>query len=113
MDEVVGFHLFDIRFRPELLAGPGITERLHENDFFHQVRCSRAIDDLLELLEVGTVERVVARHVLDKKNGCFPFKAVIGIVFQYFLEFRLVVPGKFQGLLELGVSFPAGMQESE
>lgn len=109
MDEVVGFHLFDIRFRPELLAGTGITERLHENDFFHQVRCSRAIDDLLELLEVGTVERVVARHVLDKKNGCFPFKAVIGIVFQYFLEFRSIVSGKLQHSIESRGRFPAGM----
>lgn len=111
MDEVVGFHLFDIRFRPELLAGTGITERLHENDFFHQVRCSRAIDDLLELLEVGTVERVVARHVLDKKNGCFPFKAVIGIVFQYFLEFRCIVSGKFQHSVEPRGRFPAGIQK--
>ena len=109
MDEVVGFHLFDIRFRPELLAGTGITERLHENDFFHQVRCSRAIDDLLELLEVGTVESVVARHVLDKINGCFPFKAVIGIVFQYFLEFRSFVSGKVQHSIESRGRFPAGM----
>lgn len=87
MDEVVGFHLFDIRFRPELLAGTGITERLHENDFFHQIGCSHAVDDPLELSEVGAVESVVARHVLDKKNSCFSFKAIIGIVFQHFLEF--------------------------
>lgn len=71
MNEVVGFHLFEVRFRPELLAGTGITEGLHEDDFLHQVRGLRTVDDSLELPKVGAVEGIVAWHVLDKENGRF------------------------------------------
>ena len=71
MNEVVGFHVFEVRFRPELLAGIGITEGLHEDDFLHQVRGPRAVDDALELPKVGTVEGIVTWHVLDKENSRF------------------------------------------
>ncbi|WP_455511592.1 hypothetical protein [Butyricimonas paravirosa] len=49
----------------------GITEGLHEDDFLHQVRGLRTVDDSLELPKVGAIEGIVTRHILDKENGRF------------------------------------------
>ena len=57
--------------------------------------------DGAKTLQVGTVRTEACRHVLYQETGGFVLQTAVLVVFQHLFQFRTVIPGTVQGIVQL------------